>query len=64
MKAYAGYFENTTNVKRGCEGCSGDASIMQRCAEKFWNAISKCVVLDNEDILKDPNWPYLWTGKK
>ncbi len=39
-------------------------SEMKRCAERIWNAISKYVTFDDDAILKDPNWPYMWDKKR
>ncbi len=64
MKAHAEYQENITNMTKESEVYSQESLAMKRCAEKIWNAISKYVVLDNDAIFKDPNWPYLWDKKK
>jgi len=64
MKAHAGHYDDTANIRGESEVDSRESLAMKRCAEKIWNAISKYVTFDDDAIFKDPNWPYLWDKKK
>ncbi|MFA4835913.1 MAG: hypothetical protein WC749_07595 [Dehalococcoidia bacterium] len=60
MKANTNYTVKEAELKTRDIG----AKAQKRTGNRIWNALTKYVRFEEDAILKDPNWPYLWDHKK